>query len=89
MTVRIFVMGFIQGVGFRRFIKKKAQKLGLKGWVRNTPDDRVEILAQGTKEQIEELKKIAKKGNIFSDVKGVVVDIDDRQEDIEGFELKF
>ncbi len=89
MTVRIFVLGFVQGVGFRRFIRKNAQKLGIKGWVRNTSDGRVEIVAQGAKEQIEELKKIAEKGTIFSDVKGIVVDNLEESEVFEGFELRF
>lgn len=89
MTVRIFVLGFVQGVGFRRFIRKNADKLGIKGWVRNTSDGRVEIVAQGTKEQIEQLKKIAEKGSIFSDVKGIVVDNVEESEEFETFELRF
>jgi len=89
MTVRIFVLGFVQGVGFRRFIRKNAQKLGIKGWVRNTKDGRVEIVAQGTKEQIDDLKKIAEKGSIFSDVKGIVVDNLEESEIFLDFELRF
>lgn len=89
MTVKIFVMGFVQGVGFRRFIQKKAKNLGITGWVKNTPDLRVEILAQGTKEQIEGLKKISEKGNIFSDVKGIVVDIIETEDKYENFEIRF
>ncbi len=89
MTVRIFVLGFVQGVGFRRFIRRNAQKLGINGWVRNTSDGRVEIVAQGTKEQIEQLKEIAEKGSIFSDVKGIVVDNLEESEKFETFELRF
>lgn len=89
MTAHIFVIGFVQGVGFRRFIQKKAKVLGVTGWIKNTPDQRVEILAQGTKQQIDELKKIAEKGNIFSDVKGVVVDFVDEKEKFETFAIIF
>lgn len=89
MTVRIFVLGFVQGVGFRRFIKKKAVSLGLTGYVRNTPDDRVEILVQGSREKIEKLKEIAEKGNLFSDVKAVVVEIEEKEMDYNSFELVF
>lgn len=89
MTAHIFVLGFVQGVGFRRFIKKKAQNLGLTGWVRNMLDGRVEILAQGKKEDIEKLIKIAEKGNWLSGIKDIVVDFEERQEELESFEIKF
>ena len=87
MTAHIFVLGFVQGVGFRRFIKKKAENLGLTGWIRNLSDGRVEILAQGDKEKIDELVKIAEKGNWFSDIKDVVVDITRAEEKFESFEI--
>lgn len=87
MTVRIFVLGFVQGVGFRRFIKKKAVSLGLTGYVRNTPDDRVEILVQGSREKIEKLKDIAEKGNLFSDVKSIFVEIEQGDNKFEDFAI--
>ncbi|PIR79881.1 MAG: acylphosphatase [Candidatus Levybacteria bacterium CG10_big_fil_rev_8_21_14_0_10_35_13] len=89
MTAHIFVLGFVQGVGFRRFIQKKAQELGLTGWVRNLPDGRVEILAQGKKEDIGKLIKIAQKGTWFSDTKDVVVDFTKGEEKLESFEIRF
>lgn len=89
MSAHIFVMGFIQGVGFRRYIKKKALSLGLKGWIKNLPDGRVEILAQGSKEDIAKLIKIAEKGNIFSFIKGVVVDWQKDEENFSDFEILF
>jgi len=89
MSAHIFVIGFVQGVGFRRFIKKKAQVLGLKGWIKNLPDGRVEILAQGKKEQIETLIEIAQKGTIFSSIKGVVVDWQKDEKTLSDFEILF
>jgi acylphosphatase len=45
---RCFVVdGRVQGVGFRYFVVREAQALGLAGWVRNLPDGRVEVLASG------------------------------------------
>lgn len=85
MTARIYILGFVQGVGFRRFVKKNAQSLGLKGWVKNLPDGRVETLAQGSKEKIEELILICKKGTFFSDIKSIQVEWDKDSEDFSDF----
>ena len=51
----IHVSGIVQGVGYRWFVEDYAKKIGLKGYVMNLPDGRVEIVAEGEKEQIEEL----------------------------------
>ncbi|MDO8583325.1 MAG: acylphosphatase [bacterium] len=70
----IFISGFVQGVGFRRFVKHHAVKLGLTGWVKNLPDNRVEAAFQGSKEQIEKIISICQKGAFLSEVKDVVVE---------------
>lgn len=48
MTAVIYISGFVQGVGFRKFVKKEAQKLHLTGYVKNLPDGRVEVLVQSS-----------------------------------------
>ena len=80
MQARIYVLGFVQGVGFRRFVKKNALKLGLKGYVTNLTDGRVGIVANGSKENIEKLLKICEKGTFFSDVKSVSIDWEEEEE---------
>lgn len=74
MQARIFILGFVQGVGFRKFVKKKARELDLKGYVRNIPDIRVETVVSGPKEKIEAFIKICEKGTFFADVKSVQVE---------------
>jgi acylphosphatase len=46
-TIRLVVRGDVQGVGFRAFTVRAAQRHGARGWVRNLPDGSVEIAAQG------------------------------------------
>lgn len=70
----IFVAGFVQGVGYRVFTKKNAQKLSLTGWVKNLPDRRVEAVVQGSEGNIQKLIVACKKGPYFSEVKGVAVE---------------
>jgi len=54
-TIRIKVEGSVQGVFFRQSTQEKANQLGIKGTVKNCEDDSVEIIATGTKEQLDKL----------------------------------
>ncbi len=59
--VRLFISGYVQGIGYRQFVKANATRLGLSGWVRNLSDGRVEALIQGDKKKIEEMITLCKK----------------------------
>ncbi|HXT71437.1 MAG TPA: acylphosphatase [Vicinamibacterales bacterium] len=50
---RFLVSGRVQGVGFRYFTQEAAEVEGMSGWVRNLPDGRVEVLAEGDAEALE------------------------------------
>ena len=50
------VRGRVQGVGFRWFVESAAAQLGIAGWVRNRSDGSVEVLAQGSREQLFSLR---------------------------------
>src|SRR5579871_3447547 len=55
-TIRVFVTGRVQGVGFRDFVQRRAFMLGVSGWVRNHESGRaVEIEATGTRAALEQL----------------------------------
>lgn len=45
--IHVFFTGRVQGVGFRQTVKDLATEIGLRGWVRNLDDGRVEMLAEG------------------------------------------
>lgn len=87
MIVHVFISGFVQGVGFRRFIRHNALKIGVKGWTKNTPDNRVECVFQGTKEQLEKIISICKKGPFLSEVKDVIVEKEDSSKAFDSFEI--
>jgi acylphosphatase len=53
---RYTVRGRVQGVGFRWYVESEAHKLGVAGWVRNTSEGAVELLAIGTREQLDRLQ---------------------------------
>lgn len=59
---RFVVRGRVQGVGFRWFVEREAHILKVAGWVRNNPDSTVEVLAQGTREQLAGLHSRLREG---------------------------
>lgn len=87
MVVHVFVFGFVQGVGYRRFVKGKARKLGLVGWVRNLPDGRVEIEFQGKRGIIDKMIAICKKGPFLSEVKNVEVYVVEKETSYNSFDI--
>lgn len=60
--IQLFISGKVQGVGFRYSTQQEARKLGIVGWVRNTADERVEVLAAGPENQIETFLAWCRKG---------------------------
>jgi acylphosphatase len=68
---RFVVRGRVQGVGFRWFVEREAHLLGIAGWVRNNADGSVEVLAQGTRDQIFGLRSRLREGPRAARVDGV------------------
>jgi acylphosphatase len=68
---RYFVHGRVQGVGFRYFVQQRAAELRIDGYTRNLDDGRVEVFAQGTMQQLQELSGFLWKGPRLADVRGV------------------
>ena len=68
---RYFVRGKVQGVGYRYFVERAAEELGIAGWARNLGDGRVEVYAIGSEEQLSELSGYLYRGPRWSDVRGV------------------
>jgi acylphosphatase len=60
--VHIIVDGLVQGVGFRWFVARRAEGLGLKGYVENRYDGSVELEAEGDRSLLEELIREVKVG---------------------------
>jgi len=59
---RFVVRGRVQGVGFRWFVEREAHILRIAGWVRNNHDSSVEVLAQGTRDQLLGLRSRLREG---------------------------
>jgi acylphosphatase len=62
MVLHFFIQGRVQGVGFRWFVHREASELDLRGWVRNTEDGQVEVVAAGEPNDLAELRSSLRRG---------------------------
>jgi acylphosphatase len=85
MVQHFLVKGRVQGVGFRWFVQREAAEIGLRGWVRNTDDGDVEVLAAGEPDQLKDLALALGRGSRGSRVDAVV---EHELAESEGAELK-
>jgi len=85
--VHLFVSGRVQGVFFRVDTQREAQSLGLVGWVRNLPDGRVEIVAQGDAEAVRALVEWSHLGPVRAEVASVDINWEETHL-IDGFSIR-
>ncbi len=83
----ILVSGRVQGVFFRDHTRRWAASLGLTGWVRNLWDGRVEVLAEGEKENLEALIARLKQGPPSASVENVAVTWEDFRDEFSDFRI--
>ena len=87
--IHIFVTGRVQGVFFRQSTKVMAIKNNAKGWVRNLDDGRVEIVAQGETQDIENLAHWCKTGPANSRVDEFELSEENISDEFENFEVRY
>lgn len=83
-----WVRGRVQGVGFRWWTRSRALELGLTGYVANRIDGRVLVVAQGPREDCEELLRLLQSGATPGRVDNVVPDWSLEPEDFDGFSAR-
>lgn len=72
-AVQVLIDGRVQGVGFRWECSTVAEQLGVKGWVRNLPDGRVEAHFEGDQGQLDQIVQWAHEGPSYASVRKVTV----------------
>ena len=68
---RYLVRGRVQGVGYRYFVERAADELGLTGYAKNLHDGRVEVYASGPPDRLTELSGLLWRGPRWADVRSV------------------
>lgn len=83
-----FISGQVQGVGFRWHSRRAAERLGLRGWVTNLADGRVEFLAEGSPAQLESMLAWLRRGSPSSQVEEVQFDYEAATGEFSEFESR-
>jgi len=91
MKVRahIFISGMVQGVFFRSETRHEAKNRGVKGWVRNISDGRVEAVFEGEQENVKELIEFCKRGPPGARVTNVDIIWENYTGAFRNFEVKY
>ena len=85
----ILISGVVQGVGFRHFTRQNAMRLGVRGYAKNLPNGKVEVVAEGDKATLDEFVKILWKGPPASRVEDVKVEARPHSGEYTSFGVKY
>lgn len=84
------VRGYVQGVGYRDFVRRRAQRLGITGYVRNRPrPDLVEVVAEGPRSALESLVADLRQGPSAAHVTLVEVDWESARGEFTSYEIRW
>jgi len=89
VRAHIYISGRVQGVFFRAHMREKALREGVKGWVRNLPDGRVEAVLEGTEDAVKKVIEWSKRGPPLARVDKVDVIWEEYKGDLRGFEIRY
>jgi acylphosphatase len=85
-TIRLIIKGKVQGVYYRASAKNVADLLGIKGWVKNRPDNNVEITATAADDVLQKFIRWCKQGPPRAVVEEVIVE-ELASEEFSGFKI--
>jgi len=83
------IYGLVQGVFFRATMKEVADRLGVKGWVKNLPDGSVEAVVEGPRDKVEQLIRWAHRGPSAARVERVVVEWEPYRGEFRSFRIRY
>ena len=88
MRLHAVVEGSVQGVGFRAYVLEHALGLDLTGWVRNTYDGKVEVMAEGPRHDLDTLLDLLRRGPRASFVSVVNQELEPASGEFDRFEVR-
>ncbi len=88
--VHVYYDGMVQGVGFRFTVEHLARQVnGVTGWVRNTPDGKVELLCEGEEDVLKDFLKRIRDGAMKGYIQNVAASYSEATGEFKGFDIRF
>ena len=85
-SIRLYISGTVQDVFFRSYIKENAEKLDVRGFIRNLEDGRVEIFLEGNGKEVDTMTELCKKGPRHAQIRGMEIK-EERFQDFKNFKI--
>jgi len=89
VRAHVWIEGFVQGVFFRSYTRDRAMGWGVKGWVKNCPDGRVETVFEGDKQAVERIIQWCHRGPDEAEVKDVQVEWEEYSGEFDTFSVRY
>lgn len=70
-SIRLYLTGSVQGVFFRQYLKDKADKNKVKGYIRTLDDGRIEVFFEGIQEDVDLMIELCKSGHQYAKIRNV------------------
>ena len=83
------ISGHVQGVNFRHYTVQEARRLHVRGWVRNNPDGKVEVTAEGKENALESLLAFLHEGSPAAQVDDVKAQWQAASGEFDGFVVRY
>lgn len=87
--IHLLIHGRVQMVGFRYSTARKAQQLGVKGWIKNLPSGEVEAVLEGEDFAVTQLIEFCKKGPLFAHVSNLEIKEEPYKREFKQFEIRY
>ncbi len=88
-SVHVYISGRVQGVSFRYNTRRKANSLGVKGWVRNLSDGRVECRFEGSEQAVESMIEFCREGPRLAKVTDFEVEEEEYKGQFSDFSVRY
>jgi acylphosphatase len=86
---KLIIKGRVQGVNFRYYTQREAQKRNLTGWVRNLPDGSVVALFEGDEDEVETMVQWCRHGPPSAQVTEMIVQPEEYRAEFQSFSIQF
>ncbi|VVB78269.1 Acylphosphatase [uncultured archaeon] len=85
-TLRVYITGTVQGPLFKKYLEEQGKKIGVRGFLRQMEDGRIEVVMEGIDDKVKEMLDVCKSGTQHATVKDVQA-IEIKFQGFEGFKI--